>query len=137
MKRLCLTIMAVALTVSACQEPVADYDEIHLLNLWPVDVWLFAVEEEPGTHIDPIELYNIDLADPNQNWASGEERTVPIFGNYTYGDDIRLSIYSIRWITVDDVKVEKMVLSRWKRTTHAQLLESSGLITLSRSSYGL
>ena len=47
MKRLCLTIMAVASTVSACQEPVADYDEIHLLNLWPVDVWLFAVEEEP------------------------------------------------------------------------------------------
>ena len=146
MKLRSLFIIATAFLLSGCRQPTSDvdmftcqqlsatageFDSVQLLNCAAEEVWVGAVELQSSHFLDPMPWYDLDGTIPHPKWAPGEERAIDNIMGYTYGDDVRLFIYLRGWVTVGGVEVEKIVLGGGKDATHAELLESAGLIILS------
>ena len=142
MKLRYLALIAAAVVLSRCnvlEEGADEFNGVRLVNNMTEEVWILAMELESSHLIDPMPWIDFDDSGALQAWASGEEQEITRLQGYTYGDDIRLFIYTKGTITVDGrppVVITALILGPFRDATHAELLESSGLIDLGYSTAG-
>lgn len=139
MKLRYLALIAATFVLSRCDMPgesAREFEGVRLVNNTTKQVWILAMELQSSHLFDPMPLIDFDDSGALQAWASGEEQEFTILEGYAYGDDIRLFIYTKGTITVDGrppVDYVVIILGPLRDATHAELLESSGLIVLTEN----
>ena len=131
-----LAIIVTALVLSRCDmlgKGANEFEEVRLVNNMAEEIWILALELQSSHLFDPMDWIYFDDSVSLQSWAPGAEQPITMIEEYGYGDDIRLFIYTKGTVTVDGrppVDITALILGPLRDATHAELLESSGLIVL-------
>lgn len=133
-----LTIIATVLIFSGCQQPTAsdtgieeaEFERIQIINIMAAEIWVLAAELQLSHRIDPIPQFDLDALGQPPVWSWGEQKAIEEIDGYIFGDDVRLFVYTRKWVAENDRKEEKIVLGQLKDVTHAELLETAGHIAL-------